>query len=186
MRDEQIIDLYWARSQDAIRETQDKYGRYCHSIAWHILEDEQDCQECVNDTWMRAWNAMPEARPDRLPVFLGKITRNLSLDRWKHDRAIKRGFGQTALALEELAECIPDRQSVEQAADQLVLVQVLNDFLRVQSREKRRIFLLRYWYLFSVQEIALELSVTESKVKMTLLRMRQALRQMLEKEDISL
>ena len=107
MEDQQIIELYWARSEQAIRESETKYGAFCLSIARNILAQEQDAEECVNDTWLRAWNAMPPQRPGILSAFFGKLTRNLSLDRWRYNRAAKRGGPQVETALEELGEGLP-------------------------------------------------------------------------------
>lgn len=186
MDDKQILDLYWARSERAISETADKYGRYCHYIAYNILHSAEDSEECVNETWLKAWRAMPPKRPDRLSVFLGKITRNLSLNRYRQYNAEKRGGGQTALALEELQECIPAAGSVEQIVDDLALTEVLNRFLASLPGERRKIFMRRYWYLSSVKEIAEDFGVGESKVKMALLRSRNELKNQLEKEGIVL
>lgn len=120
MEDTAILDLYWARDERAITETQKSYGKYCYSIAYHILHDREDTEECLNDTWMRAWNAIPPKKPNRLELFLGTITRNLSFDRWKGRHAQKRGNGTMDMALDELAECIPaahDTESIVEAAE---------------------------------------------------------------------
>ena len=113
MDDLHVIDLYWARAETAISETEKKYGGYCYSIAYRILHDNEDSEECVNDTYMRAWDSMPPHRPSALKRFLGRITRNLSLDRYEQRTAEKRGFGEIPLALEELQECIPARTATE-------------------------------------------------------------------------
>ncbi len=186
MEDRQIVDLYWARSEKAIAETANKYGRYCYSIAYHILQCKEDSEECVNDTYMNAWNAMPDQRPNRLAAFLGRITRNLSLNRWEKESAEKRGGGQVPLVLEELQECLPAVNRTEQIADDIVLVEILNRFLASQSGERRKIFLQRYWFMRSISEIAVDCAVTESKVKMSLLRSRNELKQMLEKEGVDI
>ncbi len=186
MDDKQILDLYWARSERAISETADKYGRYCHSIAYNILHSAEDSEECVNETWLKAWGNIPPKRPDRFPVFLGKITRNLSLNRYKRYNAEKRGGGQTALALHELQECVPAGCCVEGIVDDLALAEALNHFLASLSGEARKIFMRRYWYLSSVKEIAADFGMGESKVKMSLLRSRNQLRILLEKEGITL
>ncbi len=186
MEDAQIVDLYWARSESAIAETAEKYGRYCHAIAFNILHNDEDSEECVNDTYMKAWNAMPDARPRRLGAFLGRITRNLSLNRLEQLRAEKRGAGQVPLALEELADCIPATDSAERIIDDLALTNALNRFLTSLSAEKRIIFLRRYWYLSPVEEIAEDLALSESKVKMSLLRSRKELKLFLEKEGVDL
>lgn len=186
MEDCQIIDLYWARSETAIAETDKKYGRYCHSIAYRILFDEEDSRECVNDTWLAAWDSMPPQRPSRLAAWLGRITRNLSLNRRKAQRADKRGGGELPLALDELADCIPAGNDPAGAADELVLKETLTRFLTGLSAENRRIFLQRYWYFCSVKEIAKDLGLTESKVKQCLFRARAALKALLQQEGFIL
>jgi len=186
MDDRQIIALYNERSEAALSETAKKYGRYCHTIAYNILRNEEDSEECVNDAWLRAWEAIPPQCPERLSAFLGKITRNLALNRYKHKNREKRGGGQTVLVLEELAECIPGTNSAEEAANEALLVEVLNRFLEGLPAEKRKIFMRRYWYVSSVKEIAEDFGLSESKVKMTLLRLRSKLKQTLEKEGIVL
>lgn len=186
MEDRQIVDLYWERSEAAISESAEKYGRYCHSIAYRILFDEQDSCECVNDTWLKAWESMPPHRPAVLSAFLGKITRNLAINRYHFNRTEKRGGGQLPLAMEELEDCIPSAQSVESVADDLVLKDVLSRFISSLSADNRRIFLQRYWYFCSVKEIAQEFGMTQSRVKMSLLRSRNELKAMLEKEGIVL
>ena len=186
MDDKEIIGLYWARSENAVTETARKYGKFCHSIAFHILANREDSEECVNDTWLHTWNAIPPRRPNKLAAFLGKITRNLALNRYEKTSALKRGGGQVPLALEELAECIPDPNTVERQLDDKLLADLLNVFLSGLSPETRRIFLRRYWNLSSVKEIALEYGISESKVKMSLMRTRGKLRSFLEKEGIAL
>ena len=184
MDDRQIIALFNERSETALSETAKKYGRYCRTVAYNILRNEEDSEECVNDTWLRAWDAIPPQCPERLSVFLGKITRNLALNRYKHKNREKRGGGQTLLVLEELAECVPGAESTEEAAGEALLVDVLNRYLEGLPAEKRKIFMRRYWYMSSVKEIAEEFGLSESKVKMTLLRLRNKLKQTLEKEGI--
>ena len=184
MEDYQIVDLYWARSESAITETDAKYGRYCHSIAYGILRSDEDSKECVNDTWMSAWGAMPDQRPDRLSPFLGKITRNLSLKRWERNSAKKRGAGQVPVALDEIGDCIPADGPGDRIADDIALTDVLNRFLASLKPEKRKIFMRRYWYFSPVSEIARDFGISESKVKMTLLRCRSELKKILEKEGV--
>ena len=186
MEDKQIIELYFARSEQAIAETDAKHGPYCRSIAGRILHNREDSEECVNDTWLQAWNAIPPQRPQRLAVFLGRITRNLALNRWEANAARKRGGGQVPLALEELRDCLPASGTGTDPTEMLVLTQTLNRFLAALTKETRIIFLRRYWYLDSIGEIAQRLNLTESKVKMSLLRSREKLRSVLEKEGISL
>ena len=184
MQDEKIISLYWERSQEAIAATSEKYGRYCHTVAWNILYDEQDSEECVNDTWLRAWNAMPPQRPTFLKAFLGKITRNLALNRYEAHRAARRGSGETALCLDELEGIVSGKEDTEEAVDRMALGAALNRFLEGLRPEERRIFLQRYWYMCPVREIAERAGCGESRIKMQLLRLRARLKEELEKEGI--
>ena len=186
MEDQQIVDLYWARDERAIQETADKYGRYCGAIAYNILHNREDSEECVASAYWRAWKAIPPQRPSLLGVFLGKIVRRLSLDAYRRRGAAKRGGGQLPLALEELEECVPAAGGPQEAVEDRELVELLNRFLAGLPEEGRRIFLGRYWYLRPVREMARELGLGESKVKMSLLRSRQRLRALLEEEGISL
>lgn len=181
MEDEKIIDLYWERSQEAIARTEEKYGTYCSRIAWNILSSREDCEECVNDTWMRAWNAMPPERPRILPAFLGAITRNLSLDRYRKLHAKKRGEGETAFVFDELRDCLSE-DGPEQQMDAELLADALNRFLQQLERDNRIIFVRRYWYMDSVEAITKRLSMSESKVKSSLFRSRNKLRIFLQKE----
>ena len=186
MDDGKIIDLYWARSETAIHETAGKYGRYCHGIAFGILLSREDAEECVSDTWLRAWNAMPPKRPNCLKTFLGRITRNLSLNRLERRTAQKRDGGQVPLVLEELAECLPDALCVEQTAEDGTVQALLDGFLQNLSPDARRIFVRRYWYMHSVREIARAYGMTESRVKVTLYRTREKLKAALTEEGIPL
>lgn len=156
MDDQQIVDLYWQRSESAITETDMKYGRYCHAIAWQILFCEEDSKECVNDTYLKAWESIPPHRPDPLSAFLGRITRNLALNRYKHHRAKLRSPERISLVLDELHECIPDPKTTDQLIDDLVLTDLLNRFLTSLSTENRMIFMRRYWYLSPVKQIAMD------------------------------
>ena len=186
MEDEKIIDLYWERSETAISETSEKYGRYCHYIANNILHNDEDAGECVNDTYWGAWKAMPPQRPNRLSTFLGKITRNISLNRFKQYTTEKRGFGQTELVLSELEDCIPAVDTIEQATDEMDLVESINRFLNAQQEIKRNIFVRRYWYLSPIKEIADQYGMSESKTASILFRLRNELKLHLEKEGIEL
>lgn len=186
MDDKRIIELYNERSETAISETAEKYGKYCYTIAYHILYNEEDSEECVNDTYLRAWEAIPPQCPNKLSAFLGKITRNLALNRYKYYVREKRGHGQTTLVLDELQECVPASNNTAQAVEEKLLVEVLNRFLYSLPKEKRIMFVRRYWYLSSIQEIADDFGVSQSKVKMTLLRIRNKLKLVLEKEGVVL
>ena len=185
MDDEKIIRLYFARSEDAITQTDKKYGGYCRTIAYNILHNDEDSEECVNDTWLNTWNAIPPRRPRTLSAFLGKITRNLSLDRYRSVRAEKRGGGRTDQVFEELSDCLPGADSTEAIIEQLALTELLNRFLSSLTPENRKCFMRRYWYFSSVSEIARDYGMTESKVKMSLLRSRNKLRELMDKEGMS-
>ena len=186
MEDQQIVQLYFDRCEDAIAQTAAKYGKYCHTIAYNILHNFEDSEECVNDTYLKAWHTIPPQRPWKLAVFLGKITRNLSIDVYRRYTADKRGGGQMQTALDELGDCAASLGGVNDGFDEAVLVDVLNSFLGSLPAEQRKIFMRRYWYVSSVQEIADEYGITESKVKMSLLRSRNRLRAALEKEGVAL
>lgn len=186
MKDEEIVALYWARSERALAETAQKYGAYCTAIAHAILASPEDSEECVNDTWLGAWNSLPPHGPTVLSAYLGKITRNLSLNRREKNRAEKRGGGEVPQALEELSECLPHPETVEKVLEDRELEELLNRFLDTLSEDARRIFLKRYWYFCPVKRIAADPGMGESRVKMSLLRTRKALKQYLEQEGISL
>lgn len=186
MEDTQILDLYWRRDQRAILESQASYGKYCLSIAFHILRDREDSDECVNDTWLRAWNSIPPSRPNRLAVFLGTITRNLSLDRLKRKRAAKRGRGEVELVLDELTECIPSAYSTEDAVETAELSRMIDRFLHTLPEQECNVFLRRYWYVEEYLEIARRYDMKLNTVKTSLFRTRVKLKKFLEQEGIVL
>lgn len=186
MEDAQIIDLYWRRNEDAIAQTARKYGPYCLSIAQRVLSSIPDSEECVNDTYWKTWSRLPPEKPICFSAFLGKITRNLALDRFRAQSAQKRGGGQVALALDELSLCVSTPEGPETLVERQALADALNRFLADLPPEKRVIFLRRYWYFCSVKEIARALRLSESSVKMSLLRTREALKEFLRKEDLAL
>ncbi len=186
MEDMEIIDLFWNRSEEAIVQTDIKYGRYCRTIAFNILCDDRDSEECVNDTYLKAWSIIPPRRPSLLSALLAKITRNLSLDRCRYYGAGKRGKGQVELALEELSACIPAGKTEDEIIESRLLAETLNRFLESLRPEHRNIFMLRYWYLCSIRQIAESLCMTEGSVKMILSRTRKHLREQLKKEGIFL
>lgn len=175
MTDEEIIALFWQRSEIAISETDHAYGRYFHSVAFGILRNDEDAKETVNDTYLKAWNIIPPQRPNHLKAFLGRITRQLSINRLEHNSAKKRAGSQYQLALDELSECIA--QSQEDFADTIALRDALNQFLHSLPPEARRVFIRRYWHLHSIAEIAASFSMSESKVKSLLMRTRNKLKQ---------
>ena len=180
MNDDKIVDLYWIRSEDAITETSIKYGKYCYGIAYNILAD---AEESVNDTYFDAWNTMPPHRPSALSAFLGKLTRRISIDRWRKRSAAKRG-GELAAALDELNECVPSHENVEQDVLAADLEKRINTFVNDLPTAERRVFLCRYWYLESIPEIAARFGFSESKVTTMLHRLREKLRARLQLEGL--
>lgn len=182
MDDKAIIDLYWAREERAITETEKKYGAYCRSIARNILRDRADQEECLNDTWLQTWNSLPPQRPHVFPVYLGSITRNLSLNRIRRASAQKRGGNRPELAYEELQESVPAALSVEEQVAARELGRVLDRFLRTLPEKECCIFLRRYWYMDSNLQIAQRYHMTEGGVKASLHRTRKKLKAHLEQE----
>ena len=184
MDDKRIVALFLARDEQALTETRQKYNRYLYRVAHNILQNEQDAEECVSDTYLRAWNAIPPHRPSRLSVFLGKITRRLALDRYAALTADKRGGGTQAAILEEWRDALPHTQG--DPADDMAVRDALSRFLRQLPADKRRTFVRRYWYGDTIAAIATANHATESAVKMTLSRTRGELKTFLEKEGIAL
>lgn len=175
MDDNKIVQMYWDRNELAIPATSKKYGNYCTSIAKNILGNKEDAEECVNDTYMNAWNSMPPHRPSVLSTFLGKITRNLSLNRYKQIHADKRGGGNLPQALDELEEFVSGTDDVEKEINRRELVEAIDKFLSTLSSNKRGIFICRYWYFDSISDIASRFEMTENNVSVTLNRLRMKL-----------
>ncbi|MGM9626650.1 MAG: RNA polymerase sigma factor [Faecousia sp.] len=182
MDDKAIIDLYWKRSEAAITETDAKYGGYCYSIAYNVLANREDAEESVSDTYLAAWNRLPPQRPAILSAFLGRITRYLSISRWRSQKAEKRGGGEIVLALEELGDCVSGGQCLEEACTRKEATQALNRFLGTLPQTERDVFLRRYWCLDPVADIAESFHFSESKVTSMLHRTRMKLRRQMEKE----
>ena len=182
MNDKNIVDLYFNRDEEAITQIDKKYGRYCYSIAYNILTNKEDAEESVSDTYMTAWRAIPPRRPSVLSTFLGKITRHISIDRWRERSAYKRGGGEVTLALEELEECIAGRQNVEMEYERKELIRAYVKFLDTLPVTERRVFLCRYWYVDSVEAIAEKFGFSQSKVKTMLYRTGKKLRKTLWEE----
>ena len=182
MEDRDIVELYLARDEEAIEETEVKYGKYLYSIARGIVGVHEDAEECVSDTYVGAWNSIPPHEPNVLSTFLGKITRRLSLKKVRETGAEKRGGGEVPAALDELSEIIPGESDAESELFAKELAAKVNAFLKTLPESERRVFLCRYWYLDSVKSIAARFGWSESKVKMTLKRARDKLRDHLEKE----
>lgn len=184
MEDTDIIELYWQRSERAIQETDGKYGSYCKSIVHNILQNREDTEECVNDTWLHTWNAIPTERPYEFRTWLGRIARNLAFDRYRKITAKKRGGREMDVLMSELEDCIPSAQTVEKEIEDAELASLINRFLEQQKKENRMIFVRRYYYSDSVKQIAEQFGISESKVKSSLFRTRNGLREYLEKEGI--
>ena len=185
MEDEKIIDLYHRRDESAIGETAAKYGAFCHRIAYNILCIAADAEECVNDTYFAAWRSMPPQRPVSLRTFLGRITRNLSLDRWRMIHAKKRGWGMDLL-LSELDDCVPAIETVEARIEQKQLSALISDWLAALPEDDRALFVRRYWYGDTVQDLAKASGRSPNAATKRLCRLRQKLREYLEKEGIRL
>ena len=184
MRDEEILRLYRERCEEAITETQRQYGALCGTIARNILRNRQDAEECVNDTWHRAWNSIPPEEPRSLAAYLGRITRNLALNRLQKQNRLKRGGGEMTLIWEELGEMLPDRDTPEQHWERRAIAAALERFLRGLTPEERILFLRRYWYVDSVQSIAARYAIKENTAKSILFRTREKLRRYLAGEGI--
>ena len=184
MEDVKIVELYWFRDETAIDETRSKYGTYCNRIAYRILGNIQDAEECENDTYLRAWNTMPPQKPDLLSSYLGMLCRNSALNKYRRYHAQKRGAGDVSVSLGELDECIPDSKSIDDALEEKELAEILSVFLRGLPEYECSIFIYRYWHLASVNEISEKFGCSKSKVKTTLYRTRLKLRTVLEREGI--
>lgn len=184
LEDCEILDLFVKRSENALAETAKKYERYCHSIAYGILASNEESEECVNDTYLSAWNSIPPHMPEKLSAFLGKITRNHAIKVYEKKYAAKRGKGQIQLALSELAECSDLKTDVEDESNRRFVTEAINRYLKEQKEERYKIFIQRYWYLLSIRQIAHENNMKESQVKSLLYQMRTGLRKYLEKEEL--
>ncbi len=185
MDDSRIIALYFQRDEQAIHETAAKYGVLCHKIAMNILSNLQDAEECVNDAYLRTWNAIPPDRPQKLGAFVGKITRHLALDRYKAAHAAKRQADTFAISLDELGDALPSKD-FHADEDARAIGEAINGFLKKEAAVARKIFVCRYFYGDSIEEICTRFSISEAKVKSSLFRSRNRLRAHLEKEGIYL
>ena len=183
MHDAEILQLFAARSERAIAETEQKYGRECKRLAARILGSDEDAEECFNDALMRIWDTIPPQKPDSLAAYLHVITRNLALNQRKQNSRLRRGGGEVPAVLDELADCIPAADSVETAYDERSFLRRLERFLDTLQPDARRIFVRRYWYMNSCREIAEMYCLSESKVRVSLTRTRRKLKAFLEKED---
>ena len=182
MDDKAIIDLYFARSERAISETSVKYGGFCYSIAYNILSNREDSEESVNDTYLAAWESMPPHKPSALSAYLAKLTRRISIDRFRYRTREKRMASEYAVSLSELGDCVSGGNTTEELVNVKLLADTIGIFLRLQSEDVRTVFLGRYYFLDSVREIAAYCGMSESKVKSLLHRTRLSLKAYLEKE----
>lgn len=184
MDDQQIVSLYWAREEEAISRTAERYGSYCYAIAYNILSVHEDSEECVNDTYLDAWNSMPPHRPTVLSAFLGKITRRIAIDRWRAGHAQKRGGGEMTVALDELSECVASPNDVTREVETLEVAAGVQRFLSTLPDTERRIFVRRYWHMESIASLADRFGYGQSRVKSMLHRTRTKLRRHLEEEGL--
>ncbi len=186
MEDTQIIELFFARDQEAIAQTDRKYGRYCFSLANSILECQEDSEEAVSDTYLHAWNAIPPARPQVLRLYLARITRNLAFSRWRQNGAEKRGGGRMDLVLEELGECIPGGTNPETVLEGKELIRLIRAFLDTLPSKEREIFLRRYFYLEETDQLARRQNKKPETLRKSLYRTRQKLKDYLMREGYGL
>ena len=186
MDDKSIIELYWQRDEEAIRQTQLKYGRYCYAIAHNILRSREDAEECENDTYLDAWNSIPPERPSPMKTFLGAITRRCALDKYRKNTAQKRGGGDIPLPLSELEECISSGKSIDDEISEEELARALSAFLYSLPEDECNVFLRRYWHFDSISDICRRYGFGASKVKMMLKRTRSKLSKYLETEGFIL
>jgi RNA polymerase sigma-70 factor (ECF subfamily) len=184
--DEEIIDLYWNRKEDAIPETDRKYGRYLYTIAYNIVRDGRDCEECINDTYFSTWNRIPPTRPNIFQVFLSKITRNIAVDKYRKNTAEKRIPSEMIHSLDELDECLAHSQSVEEELDIKHISVILNDYLNSLSQKEITLFVCRYYYCDSIESIARMFGTSESTVFRHLAKLKEGLRRRLAEEEVSL
>ena len=182
MEDEKIVSLYWDRDETAIRETEIKYDRYLTKIAYNILADREDSQESVNDTYLAAWNSIPPHRPGVLSAYLAKLTRRISIDRFRYRTRDKRRESEYSVSLSELGDCVSGGNTTEEIVNVKLLADAIGIFLRLQSEEARNAFIGRYYFLDSVKEVAAYCGMSESKCKTLLHRTRLGLKDYLRKE----
>lgn len=186
MKDKDIVELFWERNEQAIAAASQKYGRYCKTIAMNILQNNEDADECVNDALLGAWNSIPPNKPPVFSVFLARIVKNGAYDRLRRARRIKRGGGQLELVFEELAECVSGKSAVEDEYEFKELQNAINSFLKRINAKHRKMFLLRYWYSFSIAEIAAQIGTTENSVSVSLSRTRRKIKDYLTKRGYDL
>ena len=184
MDDLEIIELYFCRDEKALTETARKYGNYCYTVAFSVLNSMEDSKETVNDTYLELWNTIPPDRLTVLSAFIGKITRRLAIGRWRKNTAVKRGGGEFEATLDELSECISENANVEKIVEGKLVVSTINEFLKKLPDTERNVFICRYWYADSVKSVAKQFGFSESKVKSMLMRTRTKLKQKLAEEEL--
>ena len=185
MDDKQIIELYFERNEQAIRETQNKYGAFCHRIAMNILGIHEDAEECVNDTYYSVWKQIPPTVPEVFKVYLGRITRNLSISRFRAMRAKKR-YSSMEIMLSELNDCVPSSSNVEQTIEVMQLSDYISEWLDSLPEEDCALFVRRYWFGDEVQELAKKCGITAAKMAQRMLRLRKSLKAALEQKGVAL
>ena len=186
MNDDRIIELYFERSEDAITETDKKYGGTCRNMAYNILGNNEDSEECVNDTYMRVWEAIPPKRPEKFGAFVLGIVRHIAIDMCRAANRLKSGGGYRSVGYDEIADCLPSRESVEGEVNRKAVLGAVEKFLSVLPREKQVMFVRRYYYCSTYAEIAKDLHSTEEGVRKSLMRIREKLRKFLEKEGVEI
>lgn len=182
MQDKEIVELYFLRDEQALNETESKYGRYLYKIAFGVLNDNSDSEESVNDTYLAAWNSIPPQRPAVLSTYLGKLTRRISIDIFRRKNSAKRKASQYALSLSELEDCVKSKENLEEKLENKDLGKAISNFLRTLSKERRTLFVGRYYFCDSLKDVARYTKMSESKVKTTLYRVRLELKDYLLKE----
>lgn len=186
MDDKEIIQMFRDRDENALAVISKKYGPYCFAIARNILGNQEDAEECVSDAYLNLWNSIPPAEPEALSVYLGKIVRNLSFNLYKKKKAKKRGYGQIPVVLDELSELISNTSTAESQWNEKLLIESINEFLAVLPEKKRTIFVLRYWYSYSIKEIAQKFGMPENTVTVQLKRTRKKLHNYLKEKEFEL
>lgn len=184
MEDEEIIELYFGRSENAITQTKEKYNSFCYSISYNILHSHEEAEECVNEAYYHLWNTIPPNRPNRLTAFLGRIVKNISLSKWRMNHSQGRGSGIQPVQFAELEECIDMKYDIESEQDKAEISEAVKAFIQNLDDFKQRIFIQRYWYMMEIKQIAADNNIGDSKVKMMLLRMRNELKEYLMKKEL--
>lgn len=186
MDDRRIVELFLERSEEAILQTDIKYGRYCHKIAFNVLGNDEDSEECVNDAYMRVWGSIPPNEPSSMSSYIGRITRNLALDRLRQKQSDKRGNGEVPAVLDELAECVSGRDELARRQDSAEITTAINSFLECLNTVERGVFMRRYWMMEPIADVAKRYDISVSKTTTMLFRLRNRLKKHFMKEGIPL